>query len=273
MMEKKVKEKKKINLEEIASLTKNLFHAHYAGNPEQWFSYLCSDSIYLGTGEPMLFGDNAIQKHFKGFEDKAVNIVEEEYFPVLLGPQAAQVYGQIIVENQKNLFRVMNRFTITYRLVGSEIKMIHQHNSYEYMQHDGNDTLNLDAKTMQFVRNLLLDRPARTRLALHSGTQTIFVDPDTILYVLGQRKHTDLVCVDRVIACNSSMGEMAKIFPDYFYQLHRSYLVNTRYITAIRRFEAELISGIRVPIPAATYQQAKRDLQNIILGLEIPIAE
>ncbi len=272
-MEKKPKIEKKINLQEVAALTKTLFHAHYAGELEQWFSYLCNDSIYIGTGEPMLFGGNAIREHFKGFEGKAVNIVEEEYFPAPLGAQAAQVYGQIIVENQENLFRVVNHFTLTYRLIDSEIKIVHQHISYEYMQRGERDTLNLDINTMQFVRNLLLERPARTRLALRSGRQTIFINPDTILYVLGQRKRTDLVCVDRVIACNSSMGELAKILPQQFYQLHRSYLVNTRYIVAVRRFEAELISGICVPIPAVTYQQAKQDLQNIILGLEIPMAE
>ena len=38
---------KKIELEEVAALTKELFHAHYAGDLEQWFSYLCPDSVYL----------------------------------------------------------------------------------------------------------------------------------------------------------------------------------------------------------------------------------
>ena len=58
-------------LEELAVLTKELFHAHYAGDLERWFDYLCPDSIYLGTGEPMLFGGSAIREHFKGFEGRA----------------------------------------------------------------------------------------------------------------------------------------------------------------------------------------------------------
>ena len=82
---------KKIDLEEIAALTKALFHAHYAGDLDKWFSYLCPDSVYLGTGEPLLFGGDAIREHFKGFTGKAVNIIEEEYFPVSQGDSAAQV--------------------------------------------------------------------------------------------------------------------------------------------------------------------------------------
>ena len=68
----------KINLEEVAALTKELFHAHYAGDLEKWFSYLCPDSVYLGTGEPLLFGGDAIREHFKGFTGKAVSVVQEE---------------------------------------------------------------------------------------------------------------------------------------------------------------------------------------------------
>ena len=50
--------------------------------------------------------------------------------------------------------------------------------------------------------------------------------------------------------------------PEVFYPLRRGYLVNTLYIVALRRFEAELISGIS--IPALTYTQVKRDLQELI---------
>lgn len=259
--------KKKIDIAEVAALTKELFHAHYAGELEKWFSYLCTDSVYLGTGEPMLFGGDAIREHFKGFEGKPVDIVQEEYYPVALGEQAAQVCGEIIVENKKGLFRVVNHFTIGWRIVSKELKMVHQHNSYEYMRQGENGesgALKWDINTMQFVRNLLLETPPQKRMAIRSGRQVLFVNPYTILYVQSQDKRTELVCVDKVITCNSTIGEMKKELPEVFYPLHRSYLVNTLYIVAIRRFEAELISGISIPIPALTYQQVKQDLQEII---------
>ena len=268
--------KKKIDIAEVTALTKELFHANYAGEPERWFAYLCTESVYLGTGEPMLFGGDAIREHFKGFEGKPVDIVQEEYYPVALGDQAVQVCGEIIVENKKGLFRVINHFTIGWRIVGGELKMVHQHNSYEYMrhgEHGESDTMKWDVNTTRFVRSLLLEALPQKRMAIRSGRQVLFVNPYTILYVQSQDKRTELVCVDKVIICNSKIGELAKELPGIFYSLHRSYLVNTLYIVAIRRFEAELLSGICIPIPALTYQQAKQDLQNIILGREIPIAE
>lgn len=259
----------KIVLEELAVLTKELFHAHYAGDLERWFDYLCPDSIYLGTGEPMLFGGSAIREHFKGFEGRAVDVVSEEYYPVPLGETAAQVCGRIAVRSRQNQLGAVNCFTIGWRLIGGELKMVHQHNSYEYTQPDNEgerSILKMDMNTTQFIRNLLLEQPAGRRIPVRSGTQTIFVNPNTVLYVQSQGRKTEFVCIDRVISCNSSIGEIAKELPDLFYPLRRGYLVNTLFIVAVRRFEAELISGICIPIPALTYQQAKRDLQHIIHG-------
>ena len=252
--------KGRIDLEEIAALTKELFHAHFAGNPERWFSYLCKDSVYLGTGEPILFGRDAIQAHFKPFGGKQASIVQEEYFPVALGEDAAQVCGQIVIESKINRFRVVTRFTLNYRIIGGALKLVHQHNTYEYIRQGENAGLKMDVNTTQFIRSLFLELPTARRLPVRSGRQTLFVNPRTILYVQSQRKKTDIVCIDRTISCNSPIGELAKILPDVFYPLHRGYLVNTLYIVAIRRFEAELISGISLPIPALHYKQVQQDL-------------
>jgi len=258
--------KKTIHLEEAADLTKKLFHDYYAGDTETWFSCLCPDSTYLGTGEPMLFGHHAIENHFQEFKDKNAAILQEEYYPIALGDQAAQVCGQLTIENREKRFHVIHHFTFTYRLINGEVKLIHQHNSYEYMRSGESDTMEFDLNTTQFVRNLLLSQKSTKRIPIRSGRQVIFVDPHSVLYVQAQNKRTELVCLDKVISCNSSISELAKELPKIFYPLHRGYLVNTLFIVAIRRFEAELISGICIPIPALTYMQAKEDLLHIIGG-------
>lgn len=184
--------KEKINLEEATALTKELFHEHYAGNLERWFSYLCPDSVYLSTGEPLLFGGDAIREHFKGFIGKEIDIMQEEYHPVALSDQAAQVCGQIILKSRENLFRVINCFTLCWRILGGSLKMVLQHNSYEYMDEGGHDTIKMDASTKRFVRSLLLEQPAKVRMAIRSGTNTVFVNPYLVIYVQSHRKKQNL---------------------------------------------------------------------------------
>lgn len=258
--------KKKISLNKIVELTKELFHAHYAGNPEIWFSYLTSDSIFLGTGNPILMGKNSIENHFKEFFEKYSNIIQEDYFPTPLGEQTAQVCGQIILLGSKGSSKIINHFTVNYRLINNEIKILHIHNSYEYMLPKENKLLTMDGNAMQIIRSLIIEHPPGERMPIRSGSQTAFIDLHTVLYVQSLGRKTEFICIDRVISCNSPIGEIAKQLPKIFYPLHRGYLVNTLYITAIRRFEVTLISGITLPIPALTYQQAKKDLYKIIQG-------
>ena len=194
-------------------------------------------------------------------------MVSEEYYPVPLGETAAQVCGQIAVRSRHNQLGAVNCFTIGWRLIGGELKMVHQHNSYEYTQPDiegERSILKMDMNTTRFVRNLLLEQPVGRRIAFPSGNQTVYVNPYTILYAKSRDKRTELVCVDRVVSCNYIYRELKERLPEVFYPLRRGYLVNTLYIVALRRFEAELISGISIPIPALTYTQVKRDLQELI---------
>lgn len=92
--------KTKIDCEQAVCLSQELFHAHFAGEPEKWFSYLSPDSIYLGTGEPALFGRDAIRARFKDFSGILLDILTEEYHPVPLDSSSALVCGQILVQNQ-----------------------------------------------------------------------------------------------------------------------------------------------------------------------------
>ena len=177
--------------------------------------------------------------------------------------------GQVIVKSTTKQPNIIIYFTVGYQIINGELKVVHQHNSYEQIQSIDNSDRSipqLNLNSIHFIRNLLLDSRFDYRIPIRSGNQTIFVNPYTVLYVQSQRKRTEIVCLDKVISCNNTIGELSQILPDFFYKIHRCYLVNTLYIVAIRRFEAELISGISVPIPALSYTQTKQDLQKIISG-------
>lgn len=252
--------KTKIDCEQAVCLSQELFHAHFSGEPEKWFSYLSPDSIYLGTGEPALFGRDAIRARFKDFSGILLDILTEEYHPGSAGfffcPGLRPDPGP---EPAKDFLRD-HPLHSGLPNAGGRLQLSHIHNSYEYVPAGETPSLKLDLNTLKFVRSLILKQHSGKRIAVRSGNQTIFVDPYTVLYVQSQNKRTELVCADQVISCNSSLSDLARELPDIFYPLHRGYYVNTLYITAIRRFEAELISGAVLPIPALNYTKIRDDL-------------
>ena len=257
----------KLDPQTVTALVRDMFHSYYAGDLEPWFSHLCAESVYLGTGDPILFGGKSIRKHFEKFSVREqIEIVKDEYYPICFSNTAVQVYGQIVVKSPALPYGAAATFTLCCVLKSGEIKIVYQHNSYEFLQQMGKSTqtLKMNTQTMQFVRELLLTEPLNERIAIKSGNQTVFINPYMILYIQSAGKHTELLCVDRVIQSSSTIGQLAKVLPSFFYPIHRGYLVNTRYIISVRRFEAELISGITLPIPAHNYMKVKHDLEEIL---------
>lgn len=248
----------------VMETVKNCYHSQFAGRPEEWFDYLCEDSVYLGTGEPLLIGGEAIRRRFEAFHGHYVDVIQESYLPLYVTKKVALVCGEFLLHDSAKEHRVVTRFTIELAVRGGRILIMHIHNSYEFQQNDSTVAVNLDVDGLNFVRELLVDRVSSHAMAFKSGTKTVFVNPKTILYVESRRKKTELVCIDRVISCNSTIGELRDTLPDCFYPLHRGYLVNTQYITGIRRFEVELVGGASLPIPAANYAKIKDALTILI---------
>lgn len=256
--------RKKIELKDVVELTKDLYHEYYSGNPEPWFSHLCNESIWIGNGEPLLFGGDAIRDHFQKCQGVQSVILAEEYHPLRQGDDSAIVCGRFVLDRSDRSYQVTVFFTIAYRRIADELKITHQHNSYEFSQinrNASNGTLHMDMNTTQFVKNLLLEQHSTTQIPVKSGRQTLFINPVSVMYVQSQGKRTELVCADRLISCSNSIGELASLLPMDFYPVHRSYLVNTRYVTALRRFEVQLVSGITIPVPEKTYMKVKKDFQ------------
>lgn len=254
----------KINIDKISAAAQSIARSYYGSDPEPWFSFLCPESICISAGTPMLFGQAAIKMHFADKRRFSSPIIQEEYFPVKLSDTAAQVCGSVTMWLSSQDYKIVAHFSMIFKLIVGEIKLIHQHHSHEYIHpsaSDNSDGLQMDVGAFEFVRQILIDEnKSENRITLKSKKQSIIVNANSIVYIQGNRKTTKVVCLDRIISCNSSIGELESMLPEQFYRMHRGYIVNKQYIISVRRFEAELISGITLPIPSANYQKVKQVL-------------
>jgi len=72
------------------------------------------------------------------------------------------------------------------------------------------------------------------------------------------------VCFDKIITYNIPIHKLLEVLPEEFYPLHRCYLVNTKYILSIRRFEVVLQTNDTLPIPASQYSRIKKELEHYL---------
>lgn len=256
-------------LDDVAELTRSLMHSYYAGNFETWFEYMHPQCIWISSGEPILFGAKAIQAHFRNSPPREKPaILREDYYKIPIDATAVQVVGTIAISLHNDQHQAVTLLTMTYRIFSGQTKIISHHFSYDYFQANASsrgDAIPMDINTRQFVRSLLIRQPRLNRIAIHSGPQTIYTDPNAVLYVeKGMGRQSQIVCIDQTISCASPLHEIASWLPGNFYPIHRSYLVNVFYITAMYRYEAELISGIKIPVPARNYMRAKKEIEEIM---------
>lgn len=253
---------KKNALNRALTAVQESFHDYFNGNNDTWFSYLCKESTCISTGEPALFGGDAIASHFNSYSRATMNILHEEYYPACLSSDIYIVFGKFSVCTSNNKYRLVVDFTVTLRVNDEETSFLHQHNSYGYfqMKPQSEEAPISDLLATNYVRNLLLEYPFVNRVPIRSANQTIIVNPYTIMYVESMGKKTNVVCLDRIINSCNTMSELKELLPDTFYMIHRSYYVNTRYITSIQRFEVSLLSGRTLPIPEKEYTRVKADL-------------
>lgn len=257
-------------MEDVVALTSRIMHKFYDGDVEDWFDRLCPDSIWVCSGEPSLIGAEAIKSYFRNYKNpQGLEIFSEEYYPLTLGANAAAVYGRLAFRMEGAERRAVTQLTMIYRLVGGKTKVAYHHMSYEFFEtpSDGPDSrVEMDASIRRFIRQLLLESQEPLRVPISIGTQTVYIDPYTVLYVKSKAHKTEVVCIDQVLDCSMALGRLAPLLGERFYPVRRGYLVNSQYVTAVRYCEVELLFGTVIPVPAPIYSKVKRELNALITG-------
>lgn len=260
-------------LEDTIALSREITQGYYAGNLEPYMSRLCAKSVWLGPGGRVLIGGDIIRSRLSGSVErrpKTYRIIHEEYTPLSLTPRCQAVIGEVRARagDSQEDDTVAASYTFLYQLIGTETKLVLLHANYEFLRPFAlnEDGPKLEMSAYQFVRDVLIEIPPKKRMAIPCGNTTLFVQPDMIFYVQSRNRKAELHCVDKIIQSDLSISEVNAMLPETFCPIHRCYTVNTRYVMAVRRYEAALITGELLPIPFHNYMQVKADLERRITG-------
>lgn len=271
------KNSKKDKLKEVEDMTQNIVHHYYCGDLTPWMEALHKDCIWMGSGEPTLIGADSIKAHFSKYKDMPhPTIIYEAYTPISLSSTSFLVSGQVTLGSNENTPSAVCQLTMGFRFAGNEAKILYQHLSYDFItQPDtnipteskdiNNRILPMDISSRLFIRQLLLNKQIVAPIAITAGNQTYFVNPNTIIYLQSNGHRTNVVCIDRTLDSSMLITEISSMLGEGFYAIRRGSVINTMYVTTIRRCEVEMLYGTVIKIPVPSYVAVKQDLQNMIL--------
>ena len=257
-------------LEDTVEITRAIVRGYYQGDFEPWFSRLCSGSVWLGTGERLLFGDQAIRDYFKDYTAPIpVRILREDYYPVPLNARSGAVVAEVAVASSESPGTTISGiYTFVYQIVAGETKLMLLHAGYEFVTPPmvNADAQKLQMSAYQFVRDVILNMPETKRIPIPVGIKTLYVQPHMIFYVKSKGRKTELYCTDKVILTELPIYKLNEMLPFDFCSIHRAYTVNTRYVTAIKRYEVTMVTGEKLPVPIHGFNEVKADLERRIAG-------
>lgn len=260
---------------EVVELTSRIMHNLYRSNLEEWFDALRKDSIWVGSGEPFLYGAESIKAYFKNYHMPSdVKIVNETYTPIVLGNTSYIVSGLLSIGREDGTITASTIITVVYRYIGDKPTIAYHHMSYDYTDHFSNEIKNnlnlntpqqpMNASTRLFIKQMIMNTGNVTHIPIKVGKQINYVDPRTIIYLNSHGHKTTLYCIDKVIDCSMNIYEFEPLLDNTFYPLRRGCIINTKYITALRRSEVELVYKTIIQIPVPSYTKVKKELNALI---------
>jgi DNA-binding LytR/AlgR family response regulator len=107
--------------------------------------------------------------------------------------------------------------------------------------------------------------PAR-RLAIRKSGRIEIIPVGEVVYIKGADKYSELILTDgRRELHDKTLSGLEAVLPPSFVRIHKSYLVRLSLITRLHAFEgshyeAELRSGVRLPVSRAKYRDIKAQL-------------
>ena len=102
------------------------------------------------------------------------------------------------------------------------------------------------------------------RIIIKVENATYSFDPDMVLYVEAIGKVCTIHMMNRTMVIRQPITALEAQFPERFYRIHRSYLVNCRFILQVERYAATLINGTVLPIPAKRYMEVREQITALI---------
>lgn len=259
--------------ETICENTLEIVREYYSLNTEPLFSVVSDDCVWLGTGNLLVSGAAAIKDFFKeGFIMPAYRLEEPDFQLIETGCE-----GQLVVLGQYTLYSdkdaqlvnaVKQRSTFCYRQEKGKWRLYHMHISNEWSDLVGDEIfpLQISTQTYRYVKKLLAESISENppMLMIKTATANQFIDTNMVIYIQAMDKSCVLHMLNERKQISQMLKNLREQLPPNFYRIHRSFFVNSDYVTKIHRYAVTLVTGEELPVPKMRYTQIREELTALI---------
>lgn len=252
---------------QIIDLTREILHGFYGRNIDAHTHYLSDNFVWIGAFD---FQFATSKQEFLDIVKSELNSIpfqmEDESYELIARDRDTFIlcckFTLTSTLQDGSLLQMHTRLSVIWKYIDGALKLIHIHGSNAQ---DIPLTVAAKMKTPQkdsddfiyYITNSNTPTPPQKKMfRLASGKHCILSEHD-ILYLQAEGQNTKIYTKEDCILVSGILQTHQKELSDIFFRVHKSYLANTAYLTAFRRYRATLCDKIELPIGKERYLDLK----------------
>lgn len=246
---------------DAGELTRQVIEEFFHGNPEKVIQNFHPDVTWIGAGNGQCIrGFEKVSHYIRQMELPRCEIFKKEYQVVAHSADMYIVAGWMEIgasQGKSGKLSVIQRITFIWKIEEGRFKLLHFHvsNPIEFQGNSEYFLRSTGRGTFEYVKKSYSQK--RRLIACGKHDQTYVLCDQDIIYIEAENTNSVIHCLNKDIFSRESISVLEKKLGEDFIKTHRSFIVNSRYITGIKRYQLAVRPGIELPIPEKKYREIK----------------
>ena len=243
-------------------LTRQVIESFYHQDLNLLIQKLHPDVTWIGAADgECIKGYEQVCEYIKNIDVPRCDILKKEFQVVANSDDIFIVAGCMKVaasQGRGEILGAVQRITLIWKTEEQKFKLLHFHvsNPIESQKNNERFSHSMGTETYEYVKKLLSQNRSRL-IAYGKHDRTYVIRNKDIVYIEAENTDSVIHCLNRDILSRESISDLEKKVGEGFIKTHRSFIVNSRYITGIKRYQLAISQGIELPIPEKKYREIK----------------
>lgn len=256
---------------ELVRLTQECWQRYWQLDVDFMLGHCDENVTWIGAEQDeFIRGLDNLKKNFADLLQhlRTCHLLNQEFFVTQSGKNTCTVIGRYFVttdERNDYFLQVQQRCTFVWEVKNGTYKIMHIHVSNpigELKIAKGERFVN----TIGYMANQYLEENFRKRffgkqlsvIDINGALRLVYLSE--IIYVKAQRNDLIIALTTGQMQVKMSISEFMNTAGQNFLHVHRSYAVNTDFMSKLERYEVTMKNGEKIPIPAKKYNEVRDEM-------------
>ncbi len=260
--------RKSITETQIVEMTRETLHGFYGRSVNHLVHLLSDNFVWIGAFD---FQFTHGKQHFidtvqAELNSVVFNINEEHYELIVRHRDMFIVCCKLNLSSDLDsgaYLQMHTRLSVVWKYIDEELKLVHIHGSNAQdipltVQPNTSSATNNPDNFIEHIISSSEKKPLKKIMFRKTTGEYCVISENDILYLQAVGQNTQIHTKDTSVLVSGVLLTHQQTLSDNFFRSHKSYLINTAYITAFRRYQVDLGDQISLPLGREKYLSLKQ---------------